>query len=516
MKTRLPIILLAVVTALPWLAQTAVAQDGAEGSWYLRPRIGLSYYLGDNDQSINFQKGDVFNNVTPLNAALELGYHFSDTYSVGLAFAYSAYGNINDFDRDSDTGEDGGEDGTRMGVQLLARHRYGTGKVAPFVQAGLAASFGKTRLYENFGTPNVDDETSKTAFGPTVGVGVDFALSDNVSLALETGGAYLFGDQNSDGTDDDQNGGVGPGDWLGWNTVAVKFLLNRFVPVEVTDLVCPEGVVDTGDPVTFTASVNEKASKPVMGSWDFGDGASAQGMTASHAFTQEGTYTVTFTAMNGNGRGSDSRTCTVTAEDPCEAAEIIAINPSTMTPDTRTAIRFAANMRGSAPMEYSWDFGDGATSTEANPSHTYSEPGTYTVTLTVTNCGGTVSRTMDITVKWYEAAICAEIEEMNPVFFDRNSSTLTPDAREKLNENLEILRECPNMNARLEGWAAPGERRPQELSADRAKAVEQFYVDNGVAMSRLMTVGMGRAEGMTSKKEGLAGYRRVDTIPVRD
>jgi outer membrane protein OmpA-like peptidoglycan-associated protein len=105
---------------------------------------------------------------------------------------------------------------------------------------------------------------------------------------------------------------------------------------------------------------------------------------------------------------------------------------------------------------------------------------------------------------------------MNPVFFDRNSSTLSEEARGKLQENLEILGECPNLNVRVEGWAAPGERSTQELSADRAKAVEQFYVDNGIALSRLMTVGMGRAEGMTSKKEGLAGYRRVDTIPVRN
>jgi hypothetical protein len=33
---------------------------------------------------------------------------------------------------------------------------------------------------------------------------------------------------------------------------------------------------------------------------------------------------------------------------------------------------------------WSWDFGDGATSTEQNPAHTYTDPGTYTVTLTVT------------------------------------------------------------------------------------------------------------------------------------
>ena len=36
-----------------------------------------------------------------------------------------------------------------------------------------------------------------------------------------------------------------------------------------------------------------------------------------------------------------------------------------------------------------WDFGDGSTSTSANPSHTFSSPGSYTVQLAVTNAGGT-------------------------------------------------------------------------------------------------------------------------------
>lgn len=512
MKTRLPIILMAVVTALPWLGQTALAQDSADGSWYLRPRIGVSYYMGDNGTGMSFSSDDQF----PLHAGLEVGNNFNSTFSVGLAGAYSAFDDINDFDSNDDTPGDG----TRIAVQLIARKRLGTGSVAPFIQFGGGVSFGKTKLYENFvADTNVDTEESKVAFGPLLGIGLDFRLSDAVSFFVETGASYLFGDVTSDGREDDEipeGEGFGPGDLLGWHALGFKFNLNTFTPVMVTDLICPEGVVDTGDPVTLTGSVNEKASRPVVGSWDFGDGTTATGMTATHGFRPEGTYTVTFTASNGNGRATDSRSCRVTVEDPCETAEIISISPSSMTPDTRTAVRFSGNVRGSAPITYAWDFGDGATSAEANPTHTYAEPGNYTVTLTVTNCGGTVSRTMEISVAMYEAAICREIEEMNPVFFDRNSSTLSEEARGKLQENLEILGECPNLNARVEGWAAPGERNTQGLSADRAKAVEQFYVDNGIALSRLMTVGMGRAEGMTSKKEGLAGYRRVDTIPVRN
>jgi PKD repeat protein len=41
-----------------------------------------------------------------------------------------------------------------------------------------------------------------------------------------------------------------------------------------------------------------------------------------------------------------------------------------------------------SPTSWAWTFGDGGTSTAQNPSHTYSEPGTYTVTLTATNAYG--------------------------------------------------------------------------------------------------------------------------------
>lgn len=47
--------------------------------------------------------------------------------------------------------------------------------------------------------------------------------------------------------------------------------------------------------------------------------------------------------------------------------------------------------------EYLWEFGDGETSTLANPSHTYTAPGDYSITLTVTNGCGTDTAMRDIT-----------------------------------------------------------------------------------------------------------------------
>ena len=50
------------------------------------------------------------------------------------------------------------------------------------------------------------------------------------------------------------------------------------------------------------------------------------------------------------------------------------------------------------PTGWSWDFGDGGTSSQQNPKHTYDEPGDYKVTLTVGNENGSDSTTKTVTV----------------------------------------------------------------------------------------------------------------------
>lgn len=62
-------------------------------------------------------------------------------------------------------------------------------------------------------------------------------------------------------------------------------------------------------------------------------------------------------------------------------------SPSTSSPKVGNTVTFTDSSTGD-PVSWSWDFGDGATSTSQNPSHQYSEVGTYTVKLTVTYADG--------------------------------------------------------------------------------------------------------------------------------
>jgi len=63
-----------------------------------------------------------------------------------------------------------------------------------------------------------------------------------------------------------------------------------------------------------------------------------------------------------------------------------------------THIDFLNTSMGGSNATYLWDFGDGNTSTEETPSHEYSDGGTFTVTLTVTNDCGTATTEMTVMV----------------------------------------------------------------------------------------------------------------------
>ncbi len=271
--------------------------------------------------------------------------------------------------------------------------------------------------------------------------------------------------------------------------------------------------LETNQTGSFSAAVNEDAKPPVEYSWDFGDNAVASGDSADHAFASAGTYAVMVTASNRKGKASVTGAHSVTVVNPPVPAEIIAIVTSATSTDTQTPVEFSANVRGDAPLTYAWTMGDGTSGNAPRVSHTYMQPGTYNVSLALSNAHGSDARTATIEVVVWEADFCADLAEMNSVFFERNASVLTDSGVEQLADNVDILTSsCPNLVVRVEGLAGPFERNPQDLSDDRARAVMQHYIDSGVEARRVSARGLGRASG-TSKKSGAEQFRRTDTIP---
>lgn len=97
-------------------------------------------------------------------------------------------------------------------------------------------------------------------------------------------------------------------------------------------------------------------------------------------------YTVSAVDAAGN-RSAESAVASVTtpaATAPAPSASFTATPTSGQVPLT---VAFQDTSTGS-PTSWSWDFGDGGTSTEQNPSHEYTAAGTYSVTLRATNDAG--------------------------------------------------------------------------------------------------------------------------------
>ncbi len=478
-----------------------------EGTLFIKPKVGISSYLGDNEKSPTNFNGDGFSVAFPWGVGAEVGYQMSVPFSVSGALYVGNYPVITQFPppperQEADVAED---PSVRTSFQAFGRYTFATPEqpVAAYVNFGLTYSFGTATQND---PPGFAAEESGSAFGPLVGLGLDIALNNQSSFFVELNSGFHLGD---DQLDANSANGFGGADILSGLGLGFKYNFSEAVTPPMNLMFeCPTESVIAGQAATFTAMLNPGISEPVETQWEFGDGASATGTTATHTYGAGGVFTATFTATNAAGTASVD--CVVTVLSPAELVTVTADKLTVSICDADQAIAFSGNARGDMPISYSWDFGDGTTSDAESPSHTFGETGTYEVTLTVRNAGGEDSRTIEITVT-NEGCFDCDISQMNSVFFDRNSSVLTPDGREQLAENLEVLTNC-TFGARVEGHASRDERNAQGLSEDRARAVMQFYVDNGIDASRLSATGMG-AGGQTTKKSGADQFRRVDTIP---
>ena len=146
----------------------------------------------------------------------------------------------------------------------------------------------------------------------------------------------------------------------------------------------------TGIAPIVTNFTDRSSGVPTQWLWDFGDGTSSVEQNPAHNYSNAGTYSVTLTVTNSKGTATTTQSNLVT----------VAVNPPllnakfTGTPTTGVAplpVQFTDGSVGGVTA-WAWDFGDGATSTEQNPAHTYAANGKYTVKLTVTSPSGTNRR----------------------------------------------------------------------------------------------------------------------------
>ena len=141
-----------------------------------------------------------------------------------------------------------------------------------------------------------------------------------------------------------------------------------------------------GSPIQFTDGSTDSAGLITGWQWNFGDGNESNTANPSHIFEEPGTYSVQLTATDDQGN-TESTIRSVDVGDPritvsfSHDPEVIAVGQPVSFTDHST------DLAGTIT-SWHWNFGDGGTSVEQNPSHTYSTAGSYTVKLTVTDSNG--------------------------------------------------------------------------------------------------------------------------------
>ena len=149
-------------------------------------------------------------------------------------------------------------------------------------------------------------------------------------------------------------------------------------------------------------------NQPLTFFWDFGDGATtSDGAQTSHQYITAGTYTTTLTVTDSQGASNSmtSQPILVTSDasgSGATATAVITASSNAGPPPlvvTFTGLDSTPSEQTGAITGYSWNFGDGSTGSGAETGHSFKEPGTYTVQLTVTDSFGktaTTTTTVDV------------------------------------------------------------------------------------------------------------------------
>ena len=158
-----------------------------------------------------------------------------------------------------------------------------------------------------------------------------------------------------------------------------------------------KNLIAVDEPVSMDANGSiDSDGEIVKYSWDFGDGAKAEGISTSHKYSQPGKYTVQLTAQDdselANAESYLQEIITVNAP-PVAAAEfpkIVAVNELVVM-DAASSIDPDGQLS-----EYRWTLGDGSSKAGVKISHQYAKPGTYPVKLLVIDNTSTLNNSNEI------------------------------------------------------------------------------------------------------------------------
>lgn len=153
--------------------------------------------------------------------------------------------------------------------------------------------------------------------------------------------------------------------------------------------------------------------------WSFGNSGSDTVQNPSHQYPSAGSYNVTLMITTDNG-------CSDTAMDVATVYPnpVVHFTADTVCFTHSTSFNNISAISSGSITQWLWNFGDGAVSSQQNPSHTYAAQGSYTVSLLAVSdkgCADSVSKTVDVFDKPVAAFTASEVCQGNATVFTDGS-----------------------------------------------------------------------------------------------
>jgi PKD repeat protein len=137
--------------------------------------------------------------------------------------------------------------------------------------------------------------------------------------------------------------------------------------------------------INFTEASSAGSADITSYMWSFGDGTSFDGQNpGSHEYTAAGSYLVSLTVFDANDL-YDTYSTTINVSDYIAPTALFSAGVTAGSSPLTVNFEDESEAGSGELASWDWDFGDGTTGDVQNPSHVYTEIGTYSVSLTVTD-----------------------------------------------------------------------------------------------------------------------------------
>ncbi|HUQ47719.1 MAG TPA: PKD domain-containing protein, partial [Gemmatimonadaceae bacterium] len=186
-------------------------------------------------------------------------------------------------------------------------------------------------------------------------------------------------------------------------------LVDTVTTTSTVDAVPPHAAVDgpytdaEGSAISMSAAASTDANGSIVSyAWDFGDGSTGSGASVSHSYANNGSYTVSLTVTDNDGR-TDATSTSATISNV--APSVASLSGATLLPGETYSTTGSFTDPGADTWSATVNYGDGSgtqaltlTGKTFSLSHTYASAGTFTVTVTVSDGDNTGTNTATVTV----------------------------------------------------------------------------------------------------------------------